>query len=145
MRHLSATGPRARPRRRYADASALIKLVVDEPESEALAVYVGEAPRLSSSRLAIVEVLRAVKVATADRGAHQEAARLLEACDLVDVSAGLLRDAARLASTALRTLDAIHLATIVRAEPDEVVAYDRRLVAAARELGYAVAHPGAEL
>jgi uncharacterized protein len=142
---LSAIAPRARAPRHYADASALVKLVVDEPESGALAAHVGDAPGLSTSRLAIVEVTRATKVATTDPDAHEEAARLLASCHLVDVSGDILRQAARLASAALRTLDLIHLATIVHLEPDEVLAYDRRLVRAARELGYAVAHPGAEL
>jgi predicted nucleic acid-binding protein len=142
---LSATAPRANPLRRYADASALVKLVLDEPESEDLAVHVGESPRLSTSRLAIVEVTRAAQIATTDRAAHEEASLLLGSCDFIEVSAAIVREAARLASGALRALDAIHLASIIRAEPDEVLAYDRRLVRAARELGFTVAHPGAEL
>lgn len=116
-----------------------------EPESRALAKHVGEAPQLATSRLAVVEVTRAAKIATTDPEAHEEASRLLELCDLVEVSTGILREAARLSSEWLRTLDAIHLATIARVQPDEVVAYDRRLVRAARELGFTVAHPGADL
>jgi uncharacterized protein len=142
---LSATARRANPPRLYADASALVKLVLDEPQSEELAAYVGESPRLSTSRLAIVEVTRAARIATTDRDAHEEASRLLGSCDFIEVSSAIIREAARLASGALRALDAIHLASIVRAEPDEVLAYDRWLVRAARELGFPVAHPGAEL
>ncbi|MDQ6751495.1 MAG: hypothetical protein M3Z33_12180 [Actinomycetota bacterium] len=35
----------------------------------------------------------------------------------------------------IRTLDAIHLATALRIDPDEFVAYDGRLVVAAAERG----------
>lgn len=119
--------------------------MLDEPESEALAAHVGASPRLSTSRLAIVEVTRAAKIATTDREAHEEMSRLLGSCDFIEVTAAIAREAARLASGALRAVDAIHLASIVRAEPEEVLAYDRRLVRAARDLGFAVAHPGADL
>jgi len=60
---------------------------------------------------------------------------------LVDVTDGVLRAAAGFASAAVGTLDAVHLASAVRIEADEVVAYDRRLVAAAPERGLAVSSP----
>jgi uncharacterized protein len=142
---LSATALRARAPRRYADASALVKLVILEPESSALIEYLGDPmPRLLSSQLAVVEVTRAAKVAMPE-GGEEEAARVLASCDLLDVAVGIVRRAAALASERLRALDAVHLASVLHLEPDEVLAYDQRLVRAARELGFAVAHPGAEL
>jgi predicted nucleic acid-binding protein len=121
-----------------------VKLVLDEPESAVLRAHVGTTPSLLSSRLAVVEVTRAAKIATSDPEAHKEMSRLLSACDLIDVTSEILREAARLASELLRALDAVHLASIVRVQPDEVLAYDRRIVRAARELGFTVVHPGAE-
>jgi uncharacterized protein len=142
---LSATASRAEELRRYADASALVKLVVREPESGDLIAYLGDpAPRLLTSRLAIVEVTRAARIA-ASEGVAAELERVLGFCDLLALTAGILREAARLASEQLRTLDAVHLASVVHLQPDEVLAYDRRLVRAAQELGFTVTHPGAGL
>ena len=42
----------------------------------------------------------------------------------------------------LRMLDAIHLATALYVDADEVVAYDRRLLDAAEEQGLSTAAPG---
>ncbi|MBD0329378.1 MAG: type II toxin-antitoxin system VapC family toxin [Thermoleophilia bacterium] len=124
----------------YGDSSALVKLVVDEPESVALEAYVhGRRAALVTSRIALVEVPRAVTIANPE--ARDEAWRLLESCLLVDVGDRLLRRAAAVASPPVRTLDAIHLATAERVEADEVVTYDRRLAVAAAERGFAVASP----
>jgi uncharacterized protein len=142
---LSATARRASGPQRYADASALVKLILDEPESGELDDYVGSAAGLVTSRLAVVEVTRAAKIASSDPAVLEEVAFLLAACQVMEVTSEILQGAARLASLRLRTLDAIHLASIVRVEPDEVLTYDRRLVAAARDLDYRVVHPGAEL
>lgn len=67
---------------------------------------------------------------------------MLAACLLVDVTDQVLRSAASLASRELRTLDAIHLATALHIDADELVAYDRRLVRAAEREGLRVAAPG---
>jgi len=74
---------------------------------------------------------------------QDEAERLLASCMLVDVTDGLLRRAAGLASAAVRTLDAIHLASALRVGADELIAYDRRVIAAAAERGLAVSSPAA--
>lgn len=142
---MSATAPRADEYRLYADASALVKLILREPESGELADHLGEPlPQLTTSRLAVVEVTRAVKIARPQPDVLEEASRLLEWCVLLEVTGAILRRAAALASERLRALDAVHLASIMRIEAHEVLAYDRRLARAARELGFAVAHPGAE-
>ncbi len=63
---------------------------------------------------------------------------------VVDIGPGLLRTAARLTSGDMRTVDAIHLASALRIDADELIAYDRRLLAGAAGRGLAVAHPGAD-
>jgi uncharacterized protein len=142
---LSATDPRVEEFRVYADASALVKLIVEEPETRELMAHLGQpVPQLTTSRLAVVEVTRAVKIARPEGDALDGAARLLDSCVLLEVTATILRQAAELASDRLRSLDAVHLASILRAEPHEVLAYDRQLGRAAEELGFAVAHPGSE-
>jgi predicted nucleic acid-binding protein len=141
---LSATEQTADERLVYADSSALVKLVVAEPESPALAEYLGEPlPRLLTSRIAVVEVMRAVRLGDGTAEASADAERLLGACDLVDLTAGLLRTAAGLTSAWVRSLDAVHLASVMRVDPDVVVVYDRRLAEAADAAGFVVVAPGA--
>lgn len=60
---------------------------------------------------------------------------------LIDLTDALLREAAQLASASVRTLNAIHLASALRIDADELVGYDRRLATAAAELGLEVASP----
>jgi predicted nucleic acid-binding protein len=126
----------------YADASALVKLVLDEPESAALSDYLGDDPEIATSRLALVEVTRAIKVANDDPEVHAEAASLFDRCLLLDVDDPVLDRAAQLSSIQLRALDAVHLASALQVGSEELVAYDRRLVEAAGRAGLRTASPG---
>jgi uncharacterized protein len=119
-----------------------VKLVVEEPESVALEVYLDEDGVLASSRLALVEVPRATSLANPSEEVRNETRRLLDACLLIAVSHRVLRDAAELTSREVRTLDAIHLSTALHIEADEFVAYDQRLLAAAEAQGLTVVAPG---
>jgi predicted nucleic acid-binding protein len=96
---------------------------------------------LGTSRIAFVEVVRAVGIANPNSSAQREAERLLASCLLVDVDDALLRAAARAASREIRTLDAIHLASAQRVEADEVLVYDDRLTEAARGAGFVASRP----
>jgi uncharacterized protein len=137
---LSATATTA-DRLAYADSSALAKLVVDEPESEALEQYLLTASfRLISSRIAVVEVTRTATLANPTL--REEADALLATCLLVDVGSAIIERAANLTSIQLRSLDAIHLATAVDVEPDEVIVYDEHLAEAARAAGFHTSSPG---
>lgn len=119
-----------------------MKLVVEEAESARLADHLGEGVVSATSRIALVEVSRATRIANASEEAQQETRRLLDACLLVDVSDRILRNAASLTSRRVRTLDAIHLATALYVDADELVAYDRRLLEAAEAQGLSTAAPG---
>jgi hypothetical protein len=92
-------------------------------------------PRSDGTRLAIVEVTRPARRIEAD------ASVVLDECDVVLLDAEILHAAAALDPT---TLDAIQLATVLSlsASPDAFVAYDERLLAAARHHGLDVASPG---
>jgi uncharacterized protein len=98
----------------------LVKLVVEERETAVLQRHLGNETVQATSRLALVEVPRAARVANPSEELQAEAARLLEACMLVDVSGAVLRSAAALASREVRTLDAIHLATALYVDADEL-------------------------
>lgn len=125
----------------YADASALVKLIVREPESAALAAAIPSIARVATSGVAIVEVTRTVRVGGLEKEIEGD---VLAGCMVIDVDAAILRSAAALASETLRPLDAIHLATALAVEPEVMYVYDRQLGRAARELGLRVAAPGAE-
>jgi predicted nucleic acid-binding protein len=132
----------------YADASALVKLVRDEPESAALRAFLAEAD-LVSCELVLTEVPRAIRRAAAvdprlpvDR-LIARAGELLDAVALLPLDRGLLVAAGALAEPALRALDAIHLAGAVALSPlDAFVSYDERQAAAARLAGLRTVRPG---
>ncbi len=71
----------------------------------------------------------------------EEANRLISSCLLVAVSSQLLRAARKLTSGTVRTLDAIHLASALRVDADELLAYDPRLLEAAGVHGLRLANP----
>lgn len=125
----------------YLDASALVKLVLDEPQSEALRQALRAWPRRATSRLAVVEVIRAVR--RADARLEPRAARALSGVSLVVPSDHVLRVAARLDPPGVRTLDSIHVASALRLRRALVafVSYDGRLAAAAATVGLPVVSP----
>lgn len=129
----------------YLDSSALVKLVAREPESEALFEFLGRRNQYVSSALARVEVLRAVGRTGGPTSLRRRAEKVLSSVALIRVDDGILERASTLEPTTLWTLDAIHLATGLALGGDltAFVAYDRRLVVAARKLGLDVQTPGA--
>jgi len=125
----------------YADASALVKLVREEAESEALRTYLDGAD-LVSSELVLTEIPRAVRRAAAHDPALpldlllERAGELVDAVALRPLDQALLAGAGALAEPALRALDAIHIASAVDLDPFEAfVTYDERQAAAARLAG----------
>lgn len=126
----------------YLDSSCLVKLVVRERESAALAQYLQAWPRRVTSALARVEVVRAVRVH--GPAAVTRARRLLDGVHLIQVDDYLLDAAAELDPPVLRSLDAIHLAAAhsLRGDLARIVTYDQRMAAAARAMGLPVDAPG---
>jgi uncharacterized protein len=123
----------------YLDASAAAKLLVDEAESEALAAYLDrtiEEQELVSSALLETELRR-----LATRLEQSMVTDLLARVDLVDPPRSLFHEAGLLPGTHMRSLDALHLATALRVDSDTFVAYDTRLLDAARSVGLSVHSP----
>lgn len=127
----------------YLESSALVKLIVAEPESSALRAFLaGRAGRVTS-QLTRVEVLRAVRRAQRPQTTIRRAERALERIALVPLDERILFHAASLDPPGLRSLDAIHLATALSLNRlDALVTYDRRLRDAAIDAGLATASPG---
>ena len=132
----------------YADASALVKLVRDEPESPALRSFLDDAD-LVSSELVVTEIPRAIRRAAA-RDVRlpldvltTRAGELIEAVALLPVERGILTAAGALSEPALRALDAIHVASALVLSPlDAFVSYDERQSAGARLAGLRTIAPG---
>jgi len=127
----------------YLDSSAIVKLVVREHESDALAEFLDGKPVLVSSALAKTEVLRALLPLGEE--AQRRAETALEAIELIAISDDVLDAAGRLPPATLRSLDAIHLATAVLLGSDlqSLLTYDRRMRATATAMGMKAASPGA--
>jgi predicted nucleic acid-binding protein len=127
----------------YLDSSAIVKLVVREPESGVLFEWLGAWPERLSSIIARAEVLRALQRAGAGELARARALNVLSRIALIDIDRSLLYVASDLGPPELRTLDAIHLATAlsVRSDLAGLVTYDERLAAAATRSRIAVWAP----
>ncbi len=129
--------------RPYLDSSALVKLVITEPETDALRSYLaGRDP--AAIRVATFEVHRAVaRVRKMDGEAEAMLEALWRRSLLIELDAPLAASAGRLEPSLLRSLDAIHLASAmaIRDAVGDFVTYDARLADAARSLGFTVAAP----
>jgi len=126
----------------YLDSSALVKLVVREPESAALRRFLRAHPQRVSCGLARTEVPRVVRHLGA--AALRRARLLLRRVHLIRLDDALLDAAAALDPRILRSLDAIHLAAaqLVSPEIEAIITYDQRMTTAAAMLGFAVIAPG---
>ena len=128
-------------RQRYLDASAIVKLIVREPESEALECWLGEGRQeIVSCALVRTEVVRAAVPWGPE--AILRARRLLDRLDLIVLDDELLDLAGELVEP-LRSLDAIHVAAALELgeELEAFVTYDRQMTRAAEALGVTVVAP----
>lgn len=124
----------------YLDTSAAMKLVLEEPESEALVTTLAARPtrRLAASWLLHTELHCAA-------GRHPDEIDLaavtavLDTVNLVDLTRGDMIAAGT--HTPLRSNDAIHLAVAIRLGVDELISYDGELVDAAQRAGLGVLSP----
>jgi predicted nucleic acid-binding protein len=126
----------------YLDASALVKLVVPEPESAALQAAIARRwGHAVASEILSIEVHRAAIRIGGDAAAV--AARRLLSVGLLPLTQTIRTRAQRIGPSELRALDAIHLATAlsVQEQVDVLLTYDVRLAAAARAAGIPVEAP----
>lgn len=124
----------------YLDASALVKLVQAEAETEALLAELARWPEQVTSVIADVELRRA-----ALRSGHalERVEEVLARVALLAFDEPVRGLAGRVGSPLLRSLDAIHLASALSLA-DELggfCCYDQRLAADARQAGLTVVIP----
>ena len=124
----------------YLDASAFVKLVLEEPESGALDLALNDWRWTSS---ALLEVEATLTVRRRDPARLDASRVLLGAVRTLEIDADVRRAAAELTDPGLRSLDAIHLATALSLGDrcGTVFAYDERLIAAAHAHGLSVTVP----
>ena len=127
----------------YLDSSALMKLVRQEAETDALRDWLASQSELPviTSELGRVEVLRAARRAGSQ--ALTEARAVMGDVDLVPLDRGVQDLACEIGDPPLRTLDTLHLASalLLRDEVTAFVAYDGRLATAARAAGLPTTSP----
>lgn len=124
----------------YLDTSAAAKLLVEEPESEALAAGLHRRrPTLVACLLLETELRRMVvrEPALTQRAVTE----LLRGVDLHELPPPLFAEAGLLPGAGLRSLDALHLAAAIRLEVEAVITYDARMTEAATSLGMDVLAP----
>ncbi len=123
----------------YVDASALVKLVVEEQDALALRRFLELFDEHTTSRIGIVETRRVLTRLNADPTTSD---RIMGPIAPIELDAAIAATAAALQPPTLRTLDAIHLATALTLyHVDVFVTYDRRQAETARSLGFSVASP----
>ena len=127
----------------YLDASALVKLVAPEEETDALAAFLALHRSPATSVIGLVEVRRA---AARRPGVTRERVEdVLRRVTAIGLDLATVAAAGSVGPVAIRTLDAIHLASAAALGDDleAFVTYDRRLAGAARVLGMLDVAPGA--
>lgn len=126
----------------YVDASAAMKLLVDEPESAALLAYL-QSPT-HERQLVASWLLHAELHCAANRHPNDvdlDAVRIvLDTVSLIDLTRGDLLTAGTLPGR-LRSNDAVHLAVALRVGADEIICYDTELVTAANAAGISAVQP----
>lgn len=127
----------------YLDSSALVKLVLPEPESESLREILPTWRYKVSSQVAFVEVHRAARRASKDDTVLRRAEQVLSGLVLIGVHFNLLGEAVLVEPRTLRSLDAIHLSTALSLGVylGAVVTYDDALASAARQCNVKVLAP----
>jgi predicted nucleic acid-binding protein len=126
----------------YIDTSALVKLVVAEPETDAVRSWFAESHRDPvASDLVRTELVRAVRRVAPDRLVQARA--VLDSVTLLQVTTAIFEAAGRVDPAVLRSLDALHVAAALELGDDlqGIVTYDERLAEAAASNGISVVSP----
>jgi predicted nucleic acid-binding protein len=125
----------------YLDSSAILKTIFDEQERPDLLRFLNS--QSTSSRLSKIEVRRTVARLVPTKTA--EVNLELDKINFLPISNPILMAAENFSSEiTLRTLDAIHIATVMSLEGsiEGLITYDRQMIANAKLLGIKVISPG---
>ena len=126
----------------YVDTSAAAKLLVDEPESSTVADWLDRRAATGAaiiSNLLLETELR--RFAVRERLPQVAVTEILDRVDLAEPDRALFHEAGILPGHTLRSLDALHLATVLRLDVESLLTYDLRSTEAAEALGVRVVTP----
>jgi len=128
----------------YVDSSALLKLVLSEPERPALEQALSRWPDRISSVLLPIECRRIVLRAGNPPEVVDRLEKELSGVTLIRLEEAVQTLAGAIGPPRLRSLDAIHLASALSIGdyPEAFVTYDERLADAAHAVGLNVLMPG---
>jgi predicted nucleic acid-binding protein len=125
----------------YIDTSVLGRVLLAEPDSQAIVLALADFDAWWSSELLLVELRRLA----AREGLGPAGERLLGGIALVPITAAALQRAAAIEPLNVRSLDAIHLEAAVglhaQGDVTAVFTYDRQLQAGCTHHGVAVVAP----
>ena len=125
----------------YIDGSAILKLLISEKESIALAEFL-DAP-VKTSEISRVEVIRSLNRISPEKIADGQAA--LSRFEMIPVNSSILILAENFpAAITLKSLDALHFATVVFLNKtiSGLITYDKAMIKNAKLLGIKVVSPG---
>jgi len=127
----------------YLDTSALGRVLLEEPESDAIMSLLARYDERVSSRLLAVELHRLAL----REGRLLQSSQLLGGLALVPIDEAILGAAESIEPPSVATLDAIHLVTALRllaaGGVEAIMTFDRRLAEGANEHGLRVVVPSA--
>jgi predicted nucleic acid-binding protein len=124
----------------YVDASAAVKLLNDEAESDALVEFIEQ----SNDRHFVASWLldTEVRCALGRAGIELDPTAVSEALGVIELDDLQRRDLRSAGTKApLRSNDAIHLSVALRLDVDEMLVYDKELVDASRRAGITTVSP----
>jgi len=128
----------------YVEASAAAKLLIEEPESVALAArlegWVAQGFAITSSLVLETELRR---LAHRFAIAQERVSDLLDRFDVYEPDALTYRTAGLLPGAHLRSLDALHVAAALQGDCRTMVTYDLRQAEAGRAAGLRIEAPRA--
>lgn len=123
----------------YLDTSVVLAWLFAEDRVPPVGLW---SQTLVSSRLLEYEVFNRVHARGAGETHGAHARHLIDRVNLVELAPRVLARALRQFPLPVRTLDALHLATMdyvrVQGEPVDLATYDQRLAAASMALGFAL-------
>jgi predicted nucleic acid-binding protein len=125
----------------YLDSSAIVKLVIQERETEAVRAFLRPYSYLTSSVLSRVEVIRAVRIYGSTAASRADI--VLRSLSIMRLTDEIAAVAGSVDPGSLKSLDAIHLATAFRlgSALAVLVTYDVRMITAAQQAGIPVSSP----
>ncbi len=125
----------------YLDSSAILKLLIAEKESAALTDFINFT--VKSSVLTRIEVIRTLHKIAPEKTA--DAKEILAGIDVTPLNSAVLNIAENFSSSiTLRSLDALHVATVLFLEKtiEGLLTYDKQMIANAKLLGIKTISPG---